>query len=247
MNERYQNFENLKRSFETAYLAGEDYTELLYILAKTIVLSCVNKCVQVGALDQTQYISIKRQLDSKNSQTGWDSPFSEGMELMQETVCLLLEQASAHGSAEGWLDKPYTTRIIMSRARIREADSKGYQEKTTTPLQACYRTVRRAIEKMQCVSEKRDHVSLDSLEPSQQEALLADRTSEDELKPSKYGDYDELLNALKLTVRQEQILNLKMQGYGYQAIATYLGVSKSTVTRTLDRIKERCKSIGFVP
>ena len=60
-------------------------------------------------------------------------------------------------------------------------------------------------------------------------------------------DYEDLLHALNLTSRQERILTLRMQGYGYQAIATYLGVSKSTVTRTLDRLKDKCTAMGFTP
>lgn len=248
-------FEQLKRDFEIAYLANDDYTDLLYALAKAIVSSCANKCMQVDAAHQADYLDLKTQIEadyqmSLSQNITESGSFHDGIDLIQEAVCLLLEQAAIHGTDVGWLDKPYTTRKIASRSRIKELDTAGYHEEETTPIQECYRAVRRIINSYQQSHNSCDSVSLDSLESSQLDTIYRQCSqyldSGNALRATKW-DYEDLLHALNLTERQERILTLRIQGYGYQAIATYLGVSKSTVTRTLDRLKDKCMAMGFTP
>jgi len=251
-----RSFEELKRDFEIAYSNGEDYTELLYTLAKAIVSSCAKKCIQMDSAHQPEYQDLVIQIEADYFASISDKAdieniaFCDGIDLIQEAVCLLLEQAMVHGSDIGWLDRPYTIRTIASRALIKEADTEGYHEETTTPLQECYRAIRRTINNYQNSHSAHSNLSLDSLDSSQLDALYIDcskYTDPNKTVDVAKWDYEDLLHALNLTARQERIITLRMQGYGYQAIATYLGISKSTVTRTLDRLKDKCMAMGISP
>ena len=42
-----------------------------------------------------------------------------------------------------------------------------------------------------------------------------------------------MVDALELTARQAKVLELRMGGYGYDAIATYLGIHKQSVKNVL--------------
>ena len=251
-----RSFEELKRDFEIAYSNGEDYTELLYTLAKAIVSSCAKKCIQMDSAHQPEYQDLVIQIEadylaSISDRTDIENVvFCDGIDLIQEAVCLLLEHAMAHGSDIGWLDRPYTIRAIASRALIKESDTEGYHEETTTPLQECYRAIRRTINNYQNSHSAHGNLSLDSLDSSQLDAIYIDcskYTDPNKTLDVAKWDYEDLLHALNLTARQERVITLRMQGYGYQAIATYLGISKSTVTRTLDRLKDKCMAMGISP
>lgn len=251
-----RSFEELKRDFEIAYSNGEEYTELLYTLAKAIVSSCAKKCSQMDSAHQPEYQDLVIQIEVDYVASISDKAdieniaFCDGIDLIQEAVCLLLEQATAHGSDIGWLDRSYTIRTIASRALIKEPDTEGYHEETTTPLQECYRAIRRTINNYQNSHSAHGNLSLDSLDSAQLDALYIDcskYTDPNKTSDIAKWDYEDLLHALNLTARQERIITLRMQGYGYQAIATYLGISKSTVTRTLDRLKDKCMAMGISP
>lgn len=64
------------------------------------------------------------------------------------------------------------------------------------------------------------------------------------------ADYQYTMNMLgaisdRLTTRQAEILHYRMQGLGVQAIADKLGVDKSTITHTMDRIRKKAVDIGL--
>ena len=59
-----RSFEELKRDFEIAYSNGEDYTELLYTLAKAIVSSCAKKCIQMDSAHQPEYQDLVIQIEA---------------------------------------------------------------------------------------------------------------------------------------------------------------------------------------
>ena len=61
------------------------------------------------------------------------------------------------------------------------------------------------------------------------------------------ADYDTILAHLNLTVRQAEVLRLRMQGRGFKAIATYLGVDVSNVKRTVKQIQKKAREIGLTP
>ena len=61
------------------------------------------------------------------------------------------------------------------------------------------------------------------------------------------ADYDTILAHLDLTVRQAEVLRLRMQGRGFKAIATYLGVDVANVKRTVKQIQKKARGIGLTP
>lgn len=58
-------------------------------------------------------------------------------------------------------------------------------------------------------------------------------------------DMDDLIESLGLTARQNLILTYRLQGYGYKAIATRLGVSDKAVKKTVMQIKTKAEAIGL--
>lgn len=64
---------------------------------------------------------------------------------------------------------------------------------------------------------------------------------------SDYSRYYAIRDRLNLTERQEQILVLREKGYGYKAIATYLGVRKETAYTTMQRLRSQLGGMDFAP
>lgn len=52
-------------------------------------------------------------------------------------------------------------------------------------------------------------------------------------------DYDAMVEELELTARQAKIVELRMGGYGYVAIATYLGVNEKSVRDVLKTVQKK--------
>ena len=71
---------------------------------------------------------------------------SDGIDLVQEAACTLLEQAADHADSPGWLDRPYTVRRLSRRVYIRAEDSAAYADVQTAPMREVYRAVRRAVQ-----------------------------------------------------------------------------------------------------
>jgi DNA-binding CsgD family transcriptional regulator len=51
--------------------------------------------------------------------------------------------------------------------------------------------------------------------------------------------YENMVDALELTARQAKVLELRMGGYGYDAISTYLGIHKQSVKNVLENIQKK--------
>ena len=52
---------------------------------------------------------------------------------------------------------------------------------------------------------------------------------------------------MKLTAKQATILQLRQSGYGYKAIATYLGITDSNVKGQIAELKRKATAIGLTP
>jgi len=76
---------------------------------------------------------------------------SDGIDLVQEAACALLEQAADHADGTGWLDRPYIIRRLSRRVYIKKTDSVAYRDDETTPIQEVYRAVRRAVQESRAV------------------------------------------------------------------------------------------------
>lgn len=187
---------------------------------------------------------------------------SDGIDLVQTAALAIWEQAAEHANGENWLDSKYTVRRLSRRVHIQSADSAAYAEIETTPIQEAYRAVRQAIQDSGAVQTdpRNGYTYIEDLTADGLEVIyrrlgkyadLGGYDCNDNYTASAQtvADYESIVARLKLTDRQAQILQLRMRGKGngYQAIASYLGISEGSVYNTIKRIRERCEKIGFTP
>ena len=188
----------------------------------------------------------------------------DGQDLVQTAVCAILEQAADHATTPHWLETPYTVKRLARKVYIKATDSAAYRDETTTPIQEVYRAVRRETASSRAVQT----------DPRNGYTYIEDYTDRDggdglEViyhRMSKYADIggidcmgnytadletavtcDTLLERLNLTARQATIVQLRMQGHGYKAIATYLGITNNAVQNQIRRVRERAAAIGLTP
>lgn len=186
---------------------------------------------------------------------------SDGIDLVQAAALAILEQAAEHAAGGGeWLDTPHTVRRLSRRVYIRTEDSAAYRDDETTPIQEVYRAVRQAVQNSRAIqTDPRNGYSY-------VEDLTADGLETIYYRLHKYADlggydcngnyttdrqnvadYETLVARLDLTDRQAQILRFRMQGKGYKAIATYLGIPQSSVCRCMYQVRNKAEKIGLTP
>lgn len=185
---------------------------------------------------------------------------SDGFDLVQTAAMALLEQASERASGGAWLDEKYTVRRLSKKVYIQATDSAKYADCETTPIQEIYRTVRRAI--MASRATQRDprngYTYIESLADGELDTIyfrlqkyadLGGQTTDGTYTGDiqTYTDYNDMIDALELTARQLTVVNLRMRGYGYKAIASYLGIDQRNVVTTLSRIQSKAVSLGICP
>lgn len=189
-----------------------------------------------------------------------DETLSDGIDLVQTAALAILEQAAEHATAPAWLDTPYTIHRLSRRVYIRSDESAAYKDDETTPIQEVYRAVRQAVQDSRAVQT----------DPRNGYSYIADMTADglDTIyyRMGKYtdlggydcngnyttdrqnmADYETLVARLDLTDRQAQILRLRMQGNGYKAIASYLGVTQRAVAKTVGQIQVKATAAGLTP
>lgn len=200
----------------------------------------------------------------KNAETALaaliDRTLTDGIDLVNTAVVALLEQAADHADGPGWLDRPYTIRRLSRRVYIKEADSAAYRDDETTPAQEVYRAVRRAVQDSRAVQTdpRNGYTYIEELTVDGLDAIY--------YRLQKYADlggynvngnytadrqtmteYNAIMGKLNLTARQAEVLALRMRGHGYKAIATYLGVTKRAVSKTMEQIQKKALAIGLIP
>lgn len=188
---------------------------------------------------------------------------SDGIDLAQEIAVAILEQAQAHATADpAWMETPYTVNRLSRRVLIKEQTA-AWKEETTTPVQEVYRAARRYIQNSRAAqTDPRNGYSyIEDFATDEQGGMeviyhrlqkWADLGGAD-----CYGhytadtqtaiDYYTILERLHLTEKQTRIVELRMRGYGYKAIATACGVTQRAVAHTLERVQAKCTEIGFTP
>lgn len=183
---------------------------------------------------------------------------SDGIDLVQTAALAILEQAAEHADGEQWLDKKYTVRRLSRRVYIRMEDSAAYKDVVTTPIQEIYRAVRRAIQDSRAVQTDPhngysyiEDMTVDGLESIYRRmGKYLDMGGYDcngnyTTDEQSAAEYETLVTSLNLTDRQAQILRLRMQGMGYQAIATYCGVCKNAIAKTIQQIQKKAIAAGL--
>lgn len=189
---------------------------------------------------------------------------SDGIDLVQTAACALLEQAADHADpAAPWLDTPYTVRRISRRVYIKDEDTAAWRDEETTPIQEVFKEVRRAVMNSRAVQTdprngytyiedyaKDDCGGLEVIYHRLQKwadiggfnhdgHYTADRQS--------MVDYYDILNRLELTGRQAVVMRYRMQGNGYKAIASHLGVTPRAVAKTVELVRKKAAEIGYTP
>lgn len=61
------------------------------------------------------------------------------------------------------------------------------------------------------------------------------------------ADYNDIIDRLDLTPRQREVLELRMSGRGYKAIASYLGVTQRAIAKTVEQVQKKALAIGLTP
>ena len=163
-----------------------------------------------------------------------------------------------------WIEEPYTIRRPSRRVVIKEADSAKWEDVNTSPIREVYRAVRREVQNSRAMqTDPRNgylYIEDTIADPDSDKTETIYRrlhkwadlggythTGDYTADTQTAIDYEAVLAALNLTDRQAQIVRLRMSGYGYKAIATYLGLRYDNVKLTIKRIREKCENIGFSP
>ena len=199
-----------------------------------------------------------------------DHCFNDGIDLINTAiVTILTETSKANDLSIDFLESPYQVRRLKKKVYIKDVESLGgYETVTTTAIQEVYKAIRRDIEKsrtMQIASNKYTYIA-DTLKDTETDTEteiyrrlpkysgLAYETTDINGKVTAITadmqtatDTDEILKALNLTEKQAKIIQLRLSGNGYKAIATYLGVTHNAVINTLKKVQAKCETIGFTP
>lgn len=194
-----------------------------------------------------------------------EDALTDGMDMVQ-TACLALWELSAqhHAKRPGWMEKEYTERKLSAKVLIQAEDSAKWEDVTTSPIREVYRAIRREVQNSRAMqTDPRNgytYIEETTADP--------DSTKEDTIyrrlqKWSDIGgftqhgqytadmqnfmDYNDVVAKLNLTDRQAHIVALRMRGYGYKAIGTYLGIPWRNVQTVMKRLQVKCESFGFTP
>lgn len=185
---------------------------------------------------------------------------TDGIDLVQTAALALIEQAAEHASGGEWLDTPYTIRRLSKRVYIQRADSAAYKDVTTTPIQEVYRAVRKAVQDSRAmqIDPRNGYTYIEDLTADGLETIYHrlqkwvdlggyDCNGNYTTDRQTVADYETIATQLELTDRQAQILHLRMQGKGYKAIATYLGVTQRAIAKTVAQIQAKARAAGLTP
>ena len=216
-------------------------------------------------------ITVVKDKDLHNALTALCAEsFGDGIDLMHTAVTTILtETQKATDLTAEFMETPYNVRRLKRKVYIKEADTVGgYETVTTTAIQEVYKAIRRDVESnrtMQIASNKYTYL----------ESIATDTESDTETEiyrrlPKYSGlayeitDYngkvtaitadtetvnttDRLIEKMNLTTKQAKVLQLRQSGYGYKAIATYLGVTQRAVAKTVKAIQAKALAIGVTP
>lgn len=200
--------------------------------------------------------------------------FGDGLDLVNDAVCAILteckKQRDREPNAPTDLERPYTVRRLNRKVWIKTADSvNGWETIETTPIQEVCKAVRRAIEQSRATQAdpRNGYTYLADLatdpDSDTTETIYRRLPKYADLggyatdfngactfytaDPETVNDYDSIIERLNLTAKQAKILSLRQSGYGYKAIATYLGVTQRAVAKTVKAIQVKAIEIGLTP
>lgn len=187
----------------------------------------------------------------------------DGLDLVNTAIVSLLDECTkVDTTAENFLETVYTVRRLKKKVWIKVDDSvNGWETVETSPIREVYKAVRREVANNRSlnIDPSNGYMYLEDLakdEESNEETTIYRRLNKfsdlagnvtdfngavkfETVDSASVTDYDTMVEKLELTTRQAQILQLRMSGYGYIAIGTYLGVNEKSVRDVLKTVQKK--------
>lgn len=187
----------------------------------------------------------------------------DGLDLVHVAMVALLDESEkADRTKANYLENTYEVRRLKKKIWIKSADSvNGWETVETSPIKEVYKAVRREIANSRSlnIDPSNGYLYLEDLakdEESNEETTVYRRLNKytdlagnvtdfngavkfETVDSGSVADYDKMTEALELTARQAQVLQLRMSGYGCVAIGTYLGVKEESVRSVLQTIQKK--------
>lgn len=189
--------------------------------------------------------------------------FGDGLDLVNTAIVALLDECTkVDTTTENFLETVYTVRKLKKKVWIKVEDSvNGWETVETSPIREVYKAVRREVANNRSlnIDPSNGYMYLEDLardEESNEETTIYRRLNKfsdlagnvtdfngavkfETVDGASVADYDKMIELLELTARQAQILQLRMSGYGYIAISTYLGVNEKSVRDVLKTLQKK--------
>lgn len=187
----------------------------------------------------------------------------DGLDLVNTAIVSLLDECTKVDTTTGnFLETVYTVRKLKKKVWIKVSDSvNGWETVETSPIREVYKAVRREVANNRSlnIDPSNGYLYLEDLakdEESNEEATVYRRLNKytdlagnvtdfngavkfETVDSGSVADYDKMTEALELTARQAQVLQLRRSGYGCVAIGTYLGVKEESVRSVLQTIQKK--------
>lgn len=202
--------------------------------------------------------------------------FGDGLDLVNDAICAILAETEKAKNRNGgtfppaFMEQPYTTRRLNRKVWIKTSESvNGWETTTTTAIQEIYKAVRRAIDQSRAVQTdpRNGYTYLADISTDPESGIgetiyrrfgkyadIGGVVTDYNGKEIAYTadeqtarDLDTLVDSMNLTAKQAKILTLRQSGYGYLAIARYLGVSQNAVVKAVKAIRVKAAAIGLTP
>lgn len=187
----------------------------------------------------------------------------DGLDLVHVAMVALLDESEkADRTKENYLENTYGVRRLKKKVWIKSEDSvNGWETVETSPIKEVYKAVRREVANNRSlnIDPSNGYLYLEDLatdEESNEETTIYRRLNKfsdlagnvtdfngavkfETVDANSVTDYDTMVEELELTARQTKIVELRMGGYGYVAIATYLGVNEKSVRDVLKTVQKK--------
>lgn len=238
-------------------------------------LECLTECTNNEydmTFNKNGDIEYRVNLDMVDGIKRYNTPISDGYDLLQVATIAILdecEKAQKRGPLKiGFFVKPYKIRKLTKKIYIDHDQPQEWTDTDTTPIQECFKAVRREIENSRAVQVNNKYVYLEDIATdtdSDTDSRIYKRLPKYSTLTTEITDItdkkitavvadesalnytDKIISALQLTKNQAQIVKYRMSGYGFRAIATKCGTSPQAVDNTLQRVQKRAKKIGLSP
>lgn len=187
----------------------------------------------------------------------------DGLDIVHVAMVALLDESEkADRTKENFLENTYNVRRLKKKVWIKSENSiNGWETVETSPIKEVYKAVRREVANNRSlnIDPSNGYLYLEDLatdEESNEETTIYRRLNKfsdlagnvtdfngavkfETVDANSVTDYDTMVEKLELTARQAKILELRMGGYGYVAIATYLGVNEKSVRDVLKTVQKK--------